>query len=154
MASMRCLRWEPALLSALLVISLTVPSCGTEDVADTAVEQRIIPFSVWLREASLDRGAYDAFAFVMDGTCGACQMSLDSAALKSKRSVIYVSSDFATAQRYLSRGLSVYYDSTRRMQYLDILHHKTVVVFPRVDTLMEEVIVLEPQTLGAILQRL
>lgn len=152
--SMRCVRLSPALLFAFLVMLCAVLSCGTEDAADTAVEQRIIPFSVWLREASLDRDTYDAFAFVMDGTCGACQMSLDSAALNSQRSVIYVSSDFATAQRYLRRGMSVYYDSTGRMQHLDILHHKTVVVFLDDETLKEEAIVLEPSTLAAILHRL
>lgn len=137
----------------LLLGTSTVPSCRTEDSTDTISMQRGIPFAVWLREASLDTGAYDAYAFIMDGTCAACQKSLDSAATITQRSIIYVSSDFATVQRYLRQRIPVYYDSTRRMQYLDVLHHKTTVVFPTGDSLKQDVMVLEPETLDAILQR-
>ncbi len=138
----------------LLLLSLAaISSCRVEDPADISSEQRAIPFSVWLRGASLDTGAYDAYAFVMDGTCGACQLSLDSAATNSKRSIIYVSSDYATVQRYLRLGIPVYYDSSQRMKYLDVLHHKTTVVFPTEDSLRQDVMVLEPETLDAILQR-
>ena len=137
----------------ILSISLTlllVTACGSNGEDDSMFSDGTIDFARWSSEAGIDPSAFDAVAFMMDGTCHSCQTKFEAALAKSTRRVLCVTCDATTVSKYQSMGMRVYYDSSCRMEYLDFLSRQTTVVYPKSPVNGETVMVINPETIGSI----
>lgn len=134
------------IFSALMILS----ACGSEREQKTVQGDGTISFARWSSEAGIDPTVFDAVAFIMDGTCLSCQTKFEAALTKTTRRVLCVSCDPATISKYRSMGLSVYHDSSCRMEYLDFLVHQTAVVFSKSPVNGQTIAVIDPKTIGSI----
>jgi hypothetical protein len=138
----------------VILVSCREQRPAIPDRADGAAQSGTISFARWMQEASLDRGAYDAVAFVMDGTCHGCQVTFDQSLTKASKRILVVSCDPATVSRYRQSGANVYYDSTCRMEYIDSLTTETTVFFTSVDSGNTSVVALDPGSVTNVVERL
>jgi hypothetical protein len=142
------------LLCMFMLVSCQEQRPAVPDRADGAAQSGTISFARWMQEASLDRGEYDAVAFIMDGTCHGCQVTFNQMLTKASRRILVVSCDPATVSRYKQTGANVHYDSTCRMEYIDSLKTQTTVFFTSADSGQPAVVALDPGTVGKVVDRL
>ncbi len=149
---MKTQMYHRSILIGLMMIAFT--SCLPDQDRSGNVENGIITFAQWMKEASLHQADYDAVAFIREGTCGTCQSYFDTKLKEITKRVLIVSCDPTTIERYRRIGKKVHFDSLCRHEYVDVMKHQTVVFFMSSDSASPSIVTLDPGNVSKVVERL